>query len=220
MNCENYTSKIAALVKNELLLEEQVDTQQHLRMCEACRAEYHEYLKFFYLIDREKYNSGTQVRPDLNLKVINKTSYKYYWYSAAAVLIAIGLWYRLFIGSPHVNIPANDAGSQFVQAIENKNWGKVEQIWTDRKSRKSILEQEIPLELLLNSLQWLNARDQNVKLNFQKQINNLTKTNWQVAENLELYDKKIRYLGMVRKNIKIKEILRFLDNYHAGGNIS
>src|SRR5210317_1976566 len=99
MKCEETKSKISFLPKGELLFDERQKVLNHLHSCSHCNKEYQDYLRMFYLIDKQAdINIPNNILEDFSngimnqVKNSNKTKYrinKMIWYAAAAVLIFI-----------------------------------------------------------------------------------------------------------------------------------
>jgi hypothetical protein len=203
MKCSAYNSKLPFLPKGELPYEEQLAIKKHIESCAHCLKDYQEYLRMFYLIDKQVESTiATDILKDFSADVMekidntNQNKYKHIiWYAAAAIII-----FMLVLYPTKKEKNLNDSNNVSVtELIENEDWKTVLQ----KFSNNDVQEEQVSIPFLISKISKIDANLANNKLKVNFGAN--TKDIDNIINMLSEYHR-------FSKGISTIEILNFLKN--------
>ncbi len=161
MICNKLKESIPNLIRRELDTDKRIFMIDHLKNCNACRNEYLNQLKMFYLIDKGLVNDSTnliedQFNSDLKKRLSNnQKSYFYknsrlYIYSMAAALLFILI--SLFIFNKKQPAINKNQTVQIEKALYDENWMILQKILKNDSELKKYANEKLPLSLLIEKL--------------------------------------------------------------------
>jgi hypothetical protein len=156
MRCDEAILKITFLPKGELPFEERQKTINHLHSCANCNKEYQEYLRMFYLINKQdQVKIPEKIFTDFSLEIMDKIENtgqikfpisRISWYAAAAaiILMFIFILYQKNALQNKINHEVSDVSIN--DLINKKDWETVLQ----KFANNDIPEELISISLLLS----------------------------------------------------------------------
>lgn len=204
MKCEDVNSNLSKLPKGELTYEKRQVILDHLQSCKECNEEYQQYLRMFYLIDKQpKITIPANILESFSKEVAEKIEEKepnifqfrrFVWYVAAAILLVI-LALNPFWQTENQNKNLRDVS--ITELIEKEDWETVIQ----KFSKNELPEELISISLLLSKLSDIDIELANHTL--------IAK----FGKNTDEFNKLVQLLIEYQKftdNISINEISKYL----------
>jgi len=209
MKCEEAKSKISFLPKGELPFDDRQKVLNHLQSCLQCNKEYHEYLRMFYLIDKQvdiniPENTLEEFSSDVMKQVKISKQNKFQinrriWYAAAAVIVFILIIPLFHFPESQDKIFKESRTPSITELIQNEDWETVLQ----KFEGNNIEEEFIPVSLLISKF---NAIDRGLA---NKVItNNLGTTSKNFNDLIQLLNEYQRF----KCNISTIEISNYLNS--------
>lgn len=208
MTCDKVKSQLSFLPRGETAYTKRLQLFDHLQNCVQCRAEYHQYLKMFYLVDKNNHlkvpydimdRFSEEVMNKVDTPELKKLKLKnYFIYATAAAILIITFFFNPFIKNNY-NVEDDTISTQksIWQLIEDEKWENV----IEEINSKDNTDELISVSFLISKVKHIDTDLTNNKLraifgNDTKKFNELinTLTNYQ------------RY----RNNITASEILNYL----------
>jgi len=191
MKCSDITLKLSFLAKGELPYEERQQALNHIRQCENCTNEYHQYLKMFYLIDTRQESVNPQKMltnfSENILKQIEDEPPKNWHintvirYTVAAIFLALIILHQI----DRENIPVIPGNNySMTELIEREDWQTILQ----RISENNVKDELIPVSLLLSKINNIDVEQVNYTF-----TTKFGKNTTEINELLEMLIKYQRY---------------------------
>ena len=209
MKCEETKSKISFLPKGELPFDERQTVLNHVQNCSLCKNEYQEYLRMFYLIDKQfDIRVPDKILEDFSSDVMNQVKSpkqknsrmkKIIWYAAAAVFIFIFLIPLFQQEEIHKELNQKSENIPMAELIQNEEWDAV----LKKFEKKDIVKELIPVSLLIEKFNVVDSDLANVVI---------TKKLGEKSKNFNDFIQLLKEYQRFKSRISTTEISEYLNS--------
>jgi hypothetical protein len=209
MNCKQVVDHIPEIIKREIRSSQRVVFLDHIKSCDACRVEYHKYLKIYYHIDYQVAQPENEIEnhmikhSELRKEKLKMT--RHIWSIAATILILILSIYLVPKSFRVSESEKSTTANSITQKLVNDEWQDLTRIIENEDLMKEFENERIRIDLLLLKLDMFNSNKLN-RLRFEEFAKN--KLNRKI--DLKALIVELNNYNKFNSEISIREISDYL----------